>query len=106
MLSGDVTLDPIVPVVEVRFNVGVVMFAELVMLLLDVIDTDVVPFTAFVSVTPPPVGVSDTVSPEIAPPVLVTLVAATTLNAPPDIAVPACELPEIFILPADAKKIP
>ena len=89
ILRGEPTLVPIVPAVEVKFKVGVVISAVLVMLLCDVIETEVLPFTALVRLTPPPVAVRETVSPVMVPPVLVTLVAAVILNAPPDAAVPA-----------------
>ena len=69
-------------------------------------ETEVLPFTALVRLTPPAVAVSATVSPVIVPPVLVTLVAAVILNAPPVTAVPACEFPEILRLPAEFRKIP
>ena len=104
---GEATFVPIVPFVDVRFSVGVVMSALLVMLLWEVIDTDVLPLTALVRLTPPLVAVSDTVSPVSVPPVLVILVPAVTSNAPPPApAVPAWELPEKLMLPAVERKMP
>ena len=105
-LRGDPTLLPIVPAVEVRFKVGVVILALLVMLLFEVIETEVVPLTALVRVTPPEVAVRATVLPVMVPPELVMLVAAVMLKAPPEAAVPAWEFPEMLILPAVFKKMP
>ena len=78
-----------VPAVDVRFSVGVVMRAVLVMLLCEVMETEVLPLTALLRLTPPPVAVRATVSPVMVPVVWVILVAATMLNAPRDPAVPA-----------------
>ena len=88
-VKGDAALVPMVPAVEVRFNVGAVILDTSVMLLFCVRETDVVPETVFVRVTAPAVAVRATVSPVMVPPVLVMLVAATMLNAPPEAAVPA-----------------
>ena len=105
-LRGVAALVPMVPAVDVRFNVGVVIRALLVMLLFEVIETEVLPLTALARVTPPAVAVSDTVSPVMVPVVLVILVAATMLKAPRDPAIPACELPEMLIEPLELRNMP
>ena len=70
-------------------------------------ETEVLPLTALVRLTPPLVAVSDTVSPVIVPPVLVMSVVAVTLKAPPFAPpVPACELPEKLMVPGEVKNIP
>ena len=76
------------------------------MLLFEITVTEVAPVTVLLRLTPPPVAVRETVSPVIVPVVLVMLVAATMLNAPPDARVPACELPDILMVPAELRKMP
>ena len=105
-IKGDPALVPMAPAVDVRFNVGALTWATVVMLLFCVSDTEVTPVTALLRLTAPPVAVNETVLPEIVPPVLVKLVAATMLNAPPEAAVPAWEFPEMLRLPAEERKMP
>ena len=88
-VRGVAALVPMVPAVEVRFKVGVVILETSVMLLFCVTDTEVVPDTVLARVTPPAVAVRATVVPVMVPPVSVTLVAAVILKAPPEPAVPA-----------------
>ena len=88
---------PMLPAVDVRFNVGVVIVPELELVIspLDVSETDVVPVMEPARLSDPLVAVSSTVAAEILPfDELVRLPPAVRLKS-----VPADEAPETLAAP-------